>query len=415
MPATHPRRWIVALVVCAWAAHAAPGLGARPPQSAPATSPPADPGTYQRLAQDGERALAAARYREAQQAYEALRRLSPGTAAVHARLGLIYFQQRKFTEAVEPLRRALALDSRLPKIDVLLAMSLSELGRFDDALAGLRRGFADASDPILQRMVGLHLQRAYTGLRRDREAVEVALELSRRHPDDPEVLYHSGRLFANFAYLQTMRLADVAPDSIWLHQAAGEADESQGLYDAAISAYRKVLALAPRRPGIHFRIGRALLASGRGGATSGDLLPEAQRAFEAELDIDPTNANAAYEIAEIHRSGADLERARTFFARALQHHPDFAQARVGLARTLIALGRFADALPHLEAVVAVQPRNKVAHYQLAQAYRALGRSADHERALATFTRLRREDERRPAVAAPKPDVTPQALDPDTPR
>ena len=94
-----------------------------------------------------------------------------------------------------------------------------------------------------------------------RDAVDVALRLSRLYPDDPEVLYHSGRLFANFAYLQTMRLATVAPDSVWLHQAAGEANESQGLYDAAIREYRQVLTAAPRRPGIHFRIGRVLLAT----------------------------------------------------------------------------------------------------------------------------------------------------------
>jgi hypothetical protein len=41
---------------------------------------------------------------------------------------------------------------------------------------------------------GLQLQRAYTGLRQDDKAVEVALELTRAFPKDPEVLYHAGRL-----------------------------------------------------------------------------------------------------------------------------------------------------------------------------------------------------------------------------
>src|SRR5438552_3532466 len=84
---------------------------------------------------------------------------------------------------------------------------------------------------------------------------EEALAMSRLYAKDPEVLYHSGRLFANFAYLQTMELARVAPGSVWLHQAAGEANESQGLFDAAVREYREVLALEPRRAGIHFRIG----------------------------------------------------------------------------------------------------------------------------------------------------------------
>ena len=41
-----------------------------------------------------------------------------------------------------------------------------------------------------------------------------------------------------------------------------------------------------------------------------------------ELEVDPTNANAAYEVAEIHRKGADAPRARAFFQRALDNYPD---------------------------------------------------------------------------------------------
>ena len=132
-------------------------------------------------------------------------------------------------------------------------------------------------------------------------------ELSRLHPDDPEVLYHSGRLLANFAYLQTMQPGGVAPESAWLHQAAGEANESQGLYDAAIREYRQVVALAPRRPGVHFRIGRALLAR-VAECVGGRPAREARASSSRSCEIDPTNANAAYEIGEMHRKAGELER-----------------------------------------------------------------------------------------------------------
>ena len=163
----------------------------------------------------------------------------------------------------------------LPNVDVLLAMSLSELGRYEEALPAVMNAFSQSADPVLRRMAGLHLQRIYTGLGRDRDAVDVALRLSHLYPDDPEVLYHSSRLFANFAYLQTMKLAAVAPDSVWLHQAAGEANESQGLHDAAIREYRQVLAAAPRRPGIHFRIGRVLLERANGDRSGADAVGSA--------------------------------------------------------------------------------------------------------------------------------------------
>jgi tetratricopeptide (TPR) repeat protein len=374
-----------------------------------------DPAALEQYAREGERALAEGRYTEAEDKYESLRRMSPGTPEIHARLGLIYFQQGKFSDAVPALREALKLKPGLPKIDTLLAMSLSELGRYEEALKGLQAGFRQTGDSVLKRMAGLHLQRAYTGLARDREAVEVALELSRLHPDDPEVLYHSGRLFANFAYLQTMKLARVAPDSVWLHQAAGEANESQGLYDAAVREYRQVLALAPRRPGIHFRIGRALLARAQDASTAAADAAEALRAFEEELRVDPTNASAAYEIAELHRKAGDLAQARAFFERALSHYPDFDDALVGLGRTLVSLGQPEQALPRLEAAAKRDPDNEVAYYQLAQAYRALGRTADQEKALAEFTRLRTaQSDRAAIVPEPRRDVTKQQLDPKPP-
>lgn len=378
---------------------------------AAAASQAPDPAVLQQQAREGEAALAAGRYAEAEKAYETLRKLSPGTAEVHARLGLIYFQQGKFAEAVPPLREAIKLKPGLPKVDTLLAMSLSELGRHKEALPALVKGFEQTADPVVRRMAGLHLLRAYTAQARDREAVEVALTLSRLHPDDPEVLYHSGRLFANFAYLQTMKLAKVAPESVWLHQAAGEANESQGLYDAAVREYRQVLAVAPRRPGINLRIGRALLARAKDDESGGDGAAEARKAFEEELRIDPTNANAAYELAEMHRKAGELEPARELFERALAHYPDFEHALVGLGRTLIALGQPELAVPRLEAATKASPGNEVAFYQLAQAYRALGRTAEQEKALARFTHLRDAAEKRPpAVPDGGRDVTRQTLD-----
>jgi tetratricopeptide (TPR) repeat protein len=382
-----------------------------------------DPRVLQQHASDGERALAEGRYADAQKAYETLRQLTPGTGEVHARLGLIYFQQGKFGDAIAPLREALRLKPGLPKVDALLAMSQSELGRYEEALPAMTKTFsqsADSADPVLRRMAGLHLQRIYTGLGRDRDAVDVALRLSHLYPDDPEVLYHSGRLFANFAYLQTIKLSTVAPDSVWLHQAAGEANESQGQYDAAIREYRQVLAASPRRPGIRFRIGRVLLErskhdTGTGTSTvTGNAnadVAEAHRAFEEELALDPTNANAAYELAELARKGGELERARERFEQAVTHYPAFEHALVGLARTLIALDRPADALPHLKAVLKANPDSDVAHYQAAQAYRKLGDSAAQALALAEFKRARTlAAQRTAAVLQTKSDVTPQALD-----
>ncbi|MBV9341943.1 MAG: tetratricopeptide repeat protein, partial [Acidobacteria bacterium] len=173
-----------------------------------------------------QRALTAGNYPEAEQAFEKLAQANPGIAEIHSNLGLIYFEERKFDQAVPELRRALKLKPSLSKSATVLAMSLSELGYYNEALPGLEKGF-QSSETEIKRMCGLQLERAYTALQRDSKAVEVALELNRLYSDDPEVLYHNGKIFGNFAFLAMERLAQVAPASVWRHQALAEASESQ--------------------------------------------------------------------------------------------------------------------------------------------------------------------------------------------
>src|SRR5262249_10771728 len=151
----------------------------------------------ERYSQEGQKALAEARYPDAEQAFEKLRTLEPDVPEIYANLGLIYFQEKKFEQAVPSLQHALKLNPALPNLDTLLAMSLSEWGRSREASAGLEKGFHHSSDPAIKRMCGLQLERAYTGLKQDSNAVEVALELDRLYPDDPEILYHNSKIIGN--------------------------------------------------------------------------------------------------------------------------------------------------------------------------------------------------------------------------
>jgi tetratricopeptide (TPR) repeat protein len=375
-----------------------------------------DNDSLQQYYEEGERALAENRYGDAERAYEKLRQLAPGTAEVHARLGLIYFQERKFEQAVASLRQALHLKPNLPKLDTLLAMSLSELGRYTEALPGLQKGFHQSTDPAVRRMCGLQLARAYTDLQRDSKAVEVALELNRLYPEDPEVLYQTGKVYGNLAYLTMHKLAQVAPESVWRHEAAAEAFESQGANESAIPEYREVLALDPHRPGIHYRLGRTLLARSVKTKSEKDAA-EAAKEFEQELQQEPSNANAAYELAEIHRNAGELDDARKFFEMALTYYPNFEEAHLGLASVLMFAHKPELALPHLQKAIALNAKNEVSWYRLVQVEGALGNVREQQKALAEFQRLRSHKASQQAAARElfSPDeVTKQELDPNAP-
>ena len=76
---------------------------------------------------------------------------------MHAQLGLIYFQQHDFARPFPPCARRMKLKPGLPNVDVLLALCLSELGQYKEALPGLRKAFKQTADDPLRRLAGLQL------------------------------------------------------------------------------------------------------------------------------------------------------------------------------------------------------------------------------------------------------------------
>ena len=362
------------------------------------------------LSQQGQSALEAGHYADAELAYEKLNQLQPGVAEIHATLGVIYFKEGKFDQAATELRRAQQLKPGLPRVDTLLAMTLSEQGHFQQALPGLEKGFRQSADPDLKRMCGLRLERAYNSLHNDAKAVETALDLQHAYPDDPEVLYYSSKIFGNQAFLAAQKLFQTAPNSLWGAMAAGEAHESQGNTDQAIADYQQVLKLDPAKPNIHFRIGRVLLAR----ATSKGDPKDTEAAiaeFQQELALNPSNANAAYEIGEAYREQGNLQQAQKYFQQAVDHYPSFEEAHVGLAATLMQSDP-AQAQKHLQQAITIDPQDPVAWYRLAQVERILGHAEEQKHALAEFTRVKTQAS---PHSSQNPEVTPQQLDPTSPQ
>ena len=366
----------------------------------------------QRYAEDGKKALAVGQFAVAEKNYESLRKLDPSIAEVHATLGLIYFKEKKFDQAVVEIRQAQTLKPGLSQLSTLLALSLAELGHYDEALPNLEKGFRQSGDPSVKRMCGLQLMRAYTGLQRDSQAVEVGLELDRLYPKDAEVLYHTSRVYGNFAFLNMQKLRREAPNSVWRHLAAAEAYESQGSHNEAVGEYHEVLLLEPHRLGVHYRIGRTLLARSRQANAPADIA-EARKEFEQELELDPRNGNATYELAEIHRNAGELDQARQLFERALDDYPDFEEAHLGLATVFMAEQKSDQALLQLQKSIAVNADNEVSWYRLSQVEKALGNVSEQQKALAQYQRLRQRAREQTAriLDSSTSDVTKQELDP----
>ncbi len=358
------------------------------------------------LSAEGRQALAAGNFDQAQAAFEKLSKMAPSVAEVHATLAAIYFKQRAYEQTIREIHAAQKLKPGLPRLDSLMGLSLAELGRYNEALPSLEKGFRQAGDPAGKRMCGLQLLRVYTGLNRDADAVTTALELNKAYPNDPEVLYHTGRIYGNYAYVTMEKLHDTAPNSIWMLQAQGEANESQKNYDAAIVAFHHVLEIDPHRPGIHYRLGRIYLARFHEAQKPEDR-DAALLEFEAELTVDPGNGNAAYEIANLQASSGRLDEAAMRYSQVLDRYPDFEEALVGLAGVNLDNEKPADAVPLLNRATKLRPDDEVAWYRLAQAEHATGNKEGQRKALAEFQRLHQTTP--VTLRKPTDEITPQTI------
>lgn len=360
------------------------------------------------LAAAGQRAMAQGDYATAQRNLEQLEKMAPDVAEVHAMLAAIDFQQHEFAKTIHEVQVAQRLKPGLPRLGSLLGVALSEQGEYKEAIPHLEKALRNSKNRSVKRMCGLELMRDYSNLDRDADAVRVAVTMNQLFPNDPEVLYHTGRVYGNRAYEVMEKLHKVAPNSVWMLQAQGEANQSREDWPAAIVAYKHVLVLDPHRPDIHYQLGRIYLAKYRASQSDTDKLAAIEQ-FQNELKVNPSNADAVYELANIQEQSGNLHVAAEQFAALLKQVPDFEEALVGLGGIDLSLKQPAKAVPLLERATRIRPDDVVAWWRLSQAYRAVGNRKGQLRAIAKFKELHSGADSKMLNPPSRDAVTPQTL------
>jgi tetratricopeptide (TPR) repeat protein len=259
------------------------------------------------------------------------------------------------------------------------ATTLAESGRCPEALPTLKKSLVQVKDRELKRKIGLDGVRCAMTLHQTDAALEFLHVLTRDFPKDPDILYVAIHAYSDLSTFTSQELARDAPSSYQAHELLAESYESQGKWDDAEKEYRGILKQNPSLPGIHFRLGRALLSQPN---TNADVANNAKQEFLQELQIDPRNAGAEYVLGELARQNQEWDEAVDHFSRAAKFDPQFGEAFLGLGQSLIAEKRYADAITPLEIAVKIEPKNPNAHYNLAMAYTRAGRKQDGEREFA---------------------------------
>jgi tetratricopeptide (TPR) repeat protein len=270
-----------------------------------------------------------------------------------------------------------------PQAQESAAVKRAVAGECDAASADLAREFSKGS-----RLAGLALAQCRIAAKHFDTAGPVVAQLEHSFPSDPDVLYVSANYHMKAWNDAIYRMYQKAPSSFRVDQLSAEVFETQGKYTEAIAEYRKALSKNPKAINLHYKLGRALLQQSHDPAA----LEQARKEFEAELELNPSDAVAEYQVAQILGTQGHKTEAAARYEHAAKLRPDFPEALIAVAKIRSEAKQYNDAVQLLERVVKLQPRGEIAHYNLMMAYRNAGRTADAQREKAELDKLQKPPE-----------------------
>jgi tetratricopeptide (TPR) repeat protein len=309
--------------------------------------------------QEGQMLVAADRLTEAEQLLSALLAEHPLVARAHFHLGRIYSLQKRWSDAIPPLREGLAIEPNNKKIRNSLGRALLKNGEPAEAVALL-----DASnDEENDFEAGFLLQQCHSKLENWHRADELGGRLlSMLPPDDP----------------RRARVSEIQSDArVEIETAIFDELAQSGQIDPAIAGFRAVAEAYPKVAHAWFKLGTALADADRDEEaidafrSAQRLRPDdtktAERLSRAVIKIADEEAILAYVNDAISGGRGDFECYRWLAHRhykqyewipALEYaqkahaiYPAQPSVRLLLGRTLMRVSRLSEALDQFNALL----------------------------------------------------------------
>ena len=368
--------------------------------------------------------------------YQQLVKQVPGNPGWKLNLGIALHMAGRDQEAVGPLTVAAQAMPQAFPAHALLGTSLLRLGQAGKAVAPLQRAVAMKPNEAQGRRL---LAEAFLQSGQAKAAVGQLAALTKLEPGDAGAWFVLGRanesaadsafreLAKGFpesrAFLlttaavrrkqQRLKAAEALEEQARTRPALARADalakEIETFNDGARRAFTQLGAL-PDNPQIHKIKAETLRAQGKH--------VEAVEEWRAALRFDPRDRETERELAASLYAGGQYLDALNTLERLLVHEPDspvlyflkgdcllqqgqaeeaiapltravsILPARASLGRALLALGRGAEAVPHLEAAVGELDTDGALYFQLSRAYTAAGAAEKAKTALAESQKRR---------------------------
>jgi tetratricopeptide (TPR) repeat protein len=173
-----------------------------------------------------------------------------------------------------------------------------------------------------------------------------------------------------------------------MHQMMAQELSRHGDIDGAIAHYREAVKLDPQLPGLHFELAEALNLS-----NSAPDREQVEKEYRAALAGNPFDEKAECRLGDIALRASELEPALAHYKRATELQPNDAEASLGMGKVLMQMHRPSEAELYVKRAAQLEPFTAATHYRLSLIYRESGRTAEAQKELAEFQRLKDMKER----------------------
>ena len=309
---------------------------------------------------------------------------APTFAEAFMNLGLVREEQGRHEEAIADFQKALQFKPRLRGASLFLGIAEYRISRLDASVAALRKETTvSPKDANVWMWLGIVALEKGDG----EEAVRALDEAVKLSPGNVDVLYHRGRAHLFVSKDSYARMFKADPKSWRVRQILAEANGDADRHMDAIAEYQAAIQLAPNEPRLHEELGSEFRIAGK--------MPEAEEAFRKELEIDPDNVVAKYKLGVLLTEKGDAAQGKQLLEAALKVRPGLRNSDYNLGRAEMLLGNDAAAAEQFQRATKADSDPDIleqAWYQLGIVYRHLHRMEEAQKAMATFQKLKNEEE-----------------------
>lgn len=297
-------------------------------------------------------------------------------------------------DALRSLDKLASTDPKMAGLERTRGSAYYALDRLKEADAAFEIALAeDASDKESAQMRGLTLFR----LGQPAEAIP----LLEKTPDKDQQTKADPSYVLALCYIDTRRYDDArhafaaqfgfAPDSAAAWLLTARMLFRREYLQVAQRFATTALQLEPQTPLANELLGEIALAQNQ--------LDEAAAYFEKERARNPMEASTYERLGDLYTRSARYPEARLLLQQAILLEPNSTAPYILLGKTNLKEGDAVAALTYLQKAVRMDPANFMSHNLLAQAYRALGRTADANHELELTQKIHEAD--MPKLMAPQ--------------